>query len=154
MAAILKGSIALVTGAGGWIGSATVEAMLEAGAEVIATDLRAPEIGTWALAHDVTDEECWQRIAAIIEQRWGRLDVLVNNAGLLRLSTIEDETLASWRQQMAVNADALLSRTKRCCRCSRKRARPRRRCLYHQPLFHCGLIGATFMASYGELWRE
>jgi NAD(P)-dependent dehydrogenase (short-subunit alcohol dehydrogenase family) len=108
MGGVLEGAVALVTGAGGGIGGATVAAMIEAGAEVIATDLRAPEIGTLTLAHDVTDEHDWQRIAAAIQERWGRLDVLVNNAGIIKIATIEDHSLADWRRVMAVNADSML----------------------------------------------
>lgn len=68
MGGVLAGAVALVTGAGGGIGSATVVAMLEAGAEVIATDLRAPEIGTLTLAHDVTDEQDWHKLAATVQE--------------------------------------------------------------------------------------
>lgn len=108
MGGILEGTVALVTGAGGGIGGATVAAMLEAGAEVVATDLRAPEIGTLRLAHDVTDEQQWHVVADKIKDRWGRLDVLVNNAGIIKIATIEEHTLADWRRLMAVNADSLL----------------------------------------------
>ena len=55
MGGVLDGSVALVTGAGGGIGGATVAALLAAGAEVIATDIRAPSSGTLALAQYVTD---------------------------------------------------------------------------------------------------
>ncbi|MFS0735919.1 SDR family oxidoreductase [Sphingomonas sp. 1P06PA] len=105
---VMDGAVALVTGAGGGIGSATVAALIDAGAEVVATDLRAPDCGTLNLAHDVADAEDWARVAAAIEQRWGRLDCLVNNAGIATISTIEENSIAEWRRQMSVNVDSLL----------------------------------------------
>src|ERR1700754_2086361 len=77
MSGVLDGAVALVTGAGGGIGGATVKAMLAAGAEVIATDLAAPTGGTLNLAQNVTDEAGWADLARAIERRWGRLDCLV-----------------------------------------------------------------------------
>ncbi len=105
---VLEGSVALVTGAGGGIGAATVAALLAEGAEVIATDLRAPSAGTLTCAHDVTSEADWARIAGEIEARWGRLDCLVNNAAIATISAIEENSLADWRRQMTVNVDSLL----------------------------------------------
>jgi len=108
MGGVLEGAVALVTGAGGGIGSATVEAMLEAGAEVVATDLTAPSTGTLRLAHDVTDAEQWAAVADKIQERWGRLDVLVNNAGIIKIVSIEETTPADWQRMMAVNAESML----------------------------------------------
>ncbi|WP_144097573.1 SDR family oxidoreductase [Croceicoccus sediminis] len=108
MGGVLEGTVALVTGAGGGIGSATVKAMMDAGAEVIATDLQAPAGGTLSLAHDVTDQAQWQQVADTIRDRWGRLDVLVNNAGTVKIASIEQTTIEDWRRMMAVNAEAIL----------------------------------------------
>lgn len=108
MAGVLDGAVALVTGAGGGIGAATVRAMIDAGAEVVATDLRAPAGGTLDIAQDVTSSEDWARVAKEIGDRWGRLDCLVNNAGLATISTIEENSLEDWRRQMSVNVDSML----------------------------------------------
>jgi NAD(P)-dependent dehydrogenase (short-subunit alcohol dehydrogenase family) len=108
MAGVLDGVVALVTGAGGGIGSATVAAMLEGRREVVATDLTAPTGGTLNLAQDVTSEADWAAVAAAVEQRWGRLDALVNNAGIAVVGTIEGTASADWRRQMAVNVDSML----------------------------------------------
>lgn len=104
----LDGTVALVTGAGGGIGGATVAALRAAGAEVIATDLATPTCGDLNLAQDVTDEGGWLALADMIEGRWGRLDALVNNAGIATVSPIADTDLALWRRQMAVNVDSML----------------------------------------------
>lgn len=103
----LKDSIALVTGAGGGIGRATVEALREASAEVIATDLKAPDCGNLNLAQDVTNEEGWRDLATEIERRYGRLDCLVNNAGIAVVATIAEDTLESWRKVQSVNVESI-----------------------------------------------
>jgi len=108
MGGVLDGNIVLVTGAGGGIGGATVTALRAAGATVIATDLRAPDGGDINLAHDVTSETDWARIAGEIESRFGTLDGLVNNAGIAIVARIEDETLESWRRLQAVNVESML----------------------------------------------
>lgn len=108
MAGMLEGSVALVTGAAGGIGNATVAAMIAAGAEVVATDLNAPGTGTLALSHDVTNPDDWAKVAAVIDKRWGRLDCLINNAGMAAICSIEENTLADWRRIMAVNVESML----------------------------------------------
>ena len=105
---VLDGTVALVTGAGGGIGGATVAAMRAAGAEVIATDLKAPSCGDINMAQDVTDEAGWESLASEIEKRWGRLDALINNAGIAIVSSIADNTIEMWRKQMAVNVESML----------------------------------------------
>lgn len=99
----LAGHIVLVTGAAGTLGRAIAAAVRAAGGTVIATDLRTAE-GV-DLAHDVTAEADWARVMAEIEARHGRLDGLVNNAGVVQLGSIEETSLADWRRVMAVNAD-------------------------------------------------
>ncbi len=107
----LAGTVALVTGAAGGIGSAICKALAEAGAEVIATDLpsipaaKRPE-GHW-IDLDVTDEAAWDRAVAEVQARHGRLDILVNNAGIDVIEKFEDMTLQSWRRTQAVNVDGV-----------------------------------------------
>lgn len=108
MAGVLEGTVALITGAAGGIGAATARALVDAGAEVLATDLRVPESGTHNMAQDVTDEAAWDAMAGEVERRWGRLDILVNNAGIATVGSIENSTTAEWRRQMAVNVDSML----------------------------------------------
>jgi 3(or 17)beta-hydroxysteroid dehydrogenase len=60
-----------------------------------------------ALHHDVSRPEDWDAIAASVRDTEGRLDVLVNNAGIAPIGTIESANLDQWRACMAVNADGV-----------------------------------------------
>jgi 3(or 17)beta-hydroxysteroid dehydrogenase len=55
----------------------------------------------------VRDEEAWARLISDTESRFGKLDVLVNNAGIIVVATIEDTTLEQWRRTHAVNAEGV-----------------------------------------------
>ncbi|WP_156680935.1 SDR family oxidoreductase [Sphingomonas profundi] len=101
----LEGSVALVTGASGGIGAATVAAIRAAGGEAIATDVRESE---GVIAHDVTSEADWQRIADMIAEKHGRLDCLVNNAGISIVESVESNSLAAWRRVQAINVESIL----------------------------------------------
>ena len=101
----LTGHIVLITGAAGTLGRATAEAVRAAGGTVLATDL-SPGDGI-DLAHDVTSEGDWAAVIAECGSRHGRLDGLVNNAGVVHVGSIEDTSLADWKRVMAVNADGV-----------------------------------------------
>ena len=101
----LTGHVVLITGAAGTLGRATADAVRAAGGTVFATDI-APGDGIDA-AHDVTSEADWARVIAAAGARHGRLDGLVNNAGIVRLGSVEDTSFEDWRQVMAVNADGV-----------------------------------------------
>ncbi len=103
----LSGKVALVTGAAGGIGRATVAALAAAGAKVAASDLDAPALpgAALALAQDITREDHWQRAFGAIESELGGLDILVNNAGIALVKDIEATTLEEWRRVIAVNLD-------------------------------------------------
>jgi NAD(P)-dependent dehydrogenase (short-subunit alcohol dehydrogenase family) len=82
--------VALVTGAGGGLGDATCRALRAAGFHVVATDRSLDLLGAFdgvdgytALALDVTDTEATRKVAAAVGATFGRLDVLVNNAGII-----------------------------------------------------------------------
>jgi 3(or 17)beta-hydroxysteroid dehydrogenase len=107
--------IAIVTGAAGGIGTATCRLLAEGGARVIATDLReAPGERLAAaidaaggriryLRHDVTDDAQWREVLDATLAAHGRLDVLVNNAGLFLHGRTEDADLASIARLFDVN---------------------------------------------------
>jgi NAD(P)-dependent dehydrogenase (short-subunit alcohol dehydrogenase family) len=99
----LKDKIILVTGAAGAIGSAVGEAVVRAGGFVVATDMAGREGIDHAL--DVTSEEDWVRVMAAVETRAGRLDGLVNCAGVAALGSIEETDYATFRKVIAVNLD-------------------------------------------------
>lgn len=111
----LSGTVALVTGARGGIGAATVLALSEAGAKVIATDRDEQAEITGAALYlplDVTREDAWTAVLDRIEQTYGRLDILVNNAGISLTTTIEKTTTAAFEKIMAVNVTGVFLGTK------------------------------------------
>lgn len=99
----LDGCIVLVTGAAGTLGR-TISATIEArGGTAVRSDLA----GRADLPLDVTSEADWVAAIAEVERRHGRLDGLVNNAGLVMVGDVEQTSLADWRRLMAVNADGV-----------------------------------------------
>jgi NAD(P)-dependent dehydrogenase (short-subunit alcohol dehydrogenase family) len=101
----LNDRIVLVTGALGTLGSAMCAAIEAAGGTAIRTDLAAR--GAVDIALDVTSEEDWLAAMTEVERRRGRLDGLVNNAGVCPVGDVEQTSLAEWRRTMAVNADGV-----------------------------------------------
>jgi 3(or 17)beta-hydroxysteroid dehydrogenase len=99
----LGGKIVLISGAAGAVGAAMVTAATAAGATAIASDLKAGNGVDIAL--DVTSEADWQRVAGDIERRFGRLDGLVNAAGIVVLGNVETLDFAAWRRVLSVNLD-------------------------------------------------
>jgi NAD(P)-dependent dehydrogenase (short-subunit alcohol dehydrogenase family) len=99
----LNNKIVLVTGAAGAIGAAIVAAVKRAGGSAIASDLAGrPGID---MTLDVTAEANWQRAIAEIQQKHGRLDGLVNAAGIAAVGNIEKTDFATWKRVLAVNLD-------------------------------------------------
>jgi NAD(P)-dependent dehydrogenase (short-subunit alcohol dehydrogenase family) len=99
----LTNKIVLIAGAAGAIGAAVAVAVKSAGGTAIATDL-VSSAGIDA-ALDVTAEADWQRVTADIERKHGRLDGLVNAAGIAALGSIEKTDFATWRRVLAINLD-------------------------------------------------
>jgi 3(or 17)beta-hydroxysteroid dehydrogenase len=112
----VQGKVALVTGGASGIGRAIAELLAEEGAAVIVADLasRQSENAVSALAQrgsfralDVTREDAWIDVTDAAVSEFGRLDVLVNNAGIALLKDIEATTLEEWRSLMAVNLEGV-----------------------------------------------
>jgi 3(or 17)beta-hydroxysteroid dehydrogenase len=99
----LKDKIVLVTGAAGAVGQAVAAAVKREGGVAITTDLAQRTGVDHAL--DVTSEADWQTALGEVERAHGRLDGLVNAAGIALLANIEDTDYASWRRVLAVNLD-------------------------------------------------
>jgi NAD(P)-dependent dehydrogenase (short-subunit alcohol dehydrogenase family) len=100
--AALAGKVALVTGAASGIGAAT-KALFEAeGAGVLGTDIRA---SGELFRHDVTDEAQWAAAVAECVARFGRLDILVSNAGTAQAGPIVELDLATFREQSRVHVE-------------------------------------------------
>jgi len=119
MAGRVAGKVALVTGGASGIGRGCAERLAQEGAVVVLTDIqdhKGPEVvdaiataGGRAeyLHHDVTDEQAWIDVVDQVKARHGRLDVLVNNAGVGLGGMITEMSLETWRQQTAVNLDGV-----------------------------------------------
>ncbi len=103
----LDGRVALVTGAAGNIGQAVCDALRRAGADVHGTDLAA-DAARAIEPMDVTCERDWAETIARVEARSGRLDVLVNNAGIAPMARIADTTREEWRRCFAINVESAL----------------------------------------------
>lgn len=120
----VEGKIALITGGSRGLGEATGRLLAKEGATVILTDLLdkegealaasiISEGGTAEYIHqDVTDEAVWDTIVSGIVNRHGRLDVVVNNAGIVLDANVEDTTLEGWRHVNAINSEAVFLGTR------------------------------------------
>src|SRR5262249_34388764 len=112
----LAGKVALISGGARGMGAAEARLFAREGAQVVVGDVldaegRGVEAeikakgGEAVFARlDVTSESDWQRAVGLAQSRFGRLNVLVNNAGIGGGARIEDTTLEEWDRMMAVNA--------------------------------------------------
>jgi 3(or 17)beta-hydroxysteroid dehydrogenase len=131
----VQGKVALVTGASLGIGRAAAELLCREGAKVVLTDVLDDEGQAVAaslvevvgeaifLHHDVADEAQWEQVIAATIDRFGRLDVLVNNAGVGWGGPPEEETLERWRKLMSVNLDGVFLGTKHAIRAMKANGR-------------------------------
>ncbi|HEX7111695.1 MAG TPA: SDR family NAD(P)-dependent oxidoreductase [Mizugakiibacter sp.] len=119
----LKDRIALVTGASSGIGAATARALARAGARVALAARRRERLDALAaeiadgggealvLEADLAREEEARRCVADTERAFGRLGILVNNAGVMYLEPIEEADLARWRRMFELNVLGLIAAT-------------------------------------------
>jgi len=115
----VSGKVALVTGGAIGIGRACALALSREGATVVVTDIQttagrecAAEIEkaggeTLFLEHDTTSEDAWIAVAAEIKARFGKLHILVNNAGIAVPGLVTEMSLADWKKQHAVNVEGV-----------------------------------------------
>jgi NAD(P)-dependent dehydrogenase (short-subunit alcohol dehydrogenase family) len=108
MADRLAGKVALVTGAAGGMGHTTAQLFAAEGAAVIAGDIKDPDPpftdpNIQATRLDVTQAESWRTVVAAVVERHGRLDVLINNAGVIAYEPIEELDLDAWHAIIAVD---------------------------------------------------
>jgi NAD(P)-dependent dehydrogenase (short-subunit alcohol dehydrogenase family) len=115
-----EGLVAVVTGGGSGIGLATVRLLAARGTRVAALDLDPSAAGEpvegaerpLALVADVTDDASVAAAVAAVAERWGGLDVLVNNAGIGAQGTVEDNPLEEWRRVLDVNLLGMVRTTR------------------------------------------
>ena len=112
----LDGQVALVTGAAGGIGLAVARLFVAEGARVMLADINAEGVAreagalgdaAGAITLDVTDEAAWRTAIKATTERFGKLNILVNNAGISEPGTIEDTSTELWRRIMAINLDSV-----------------------------------------------
>ena len=110
----VQGKVVIVTGGASGVGREDALLFAREGARVVVTDVNeaggravAAEIGDAALflRHDIASEADWKQVVETTVARFGRLDVLVNNAAILQIGSIEDTTLEMWQEVQRVNAD-------------------------------------------------
>ncbi len=99
------GKVALVTGGRSGIGWACARRLAAEGAQVFTAQRKSAEAFE-SLEADLADPSAPKRIVAEIASRAGRLDVLVNNAGVMQEATAEEMSLADWQHTLAINLTA------------------------------------------------
>lgn len=104
----LKGRVAVVTGAGGGLGSAIAQRLHAMGASVVLAGIEAPTAlpspDCMGVACDIADSEAVQAMGQAVQARYGRCDILVNNAGTKALpASLEDLPIADWDKVFDVN---------------------------------------------------
>lgn len=115
----VKGKVAVVTGAGSGIGQASALLLAKEGAKVVATDINETSGRAVAerirkeggdsifLKHDVANEDSWKEVIKATLAKFGKLDVLVNNAGIVISKPIDQYTLEEWRYVMSIDLDGV-----------------------------------------------
>ncbi len=108
----VDGKVAIVTGGASGLGEADARLLAAEGARVVLTDINeeagraiAADIDAEFIRQDVSDEEGWSVLVDGVMDRHGRLDVLVNNAGIAVIANIERTTTEIWRRTLAVHLD-------------------------------------------------
>jgi 3(or 17)beta-hydroxysteroid dehydrogenase len=125
----LAGKVAIVTGAARGLGAAVVRLFVTEGAQVIVADV--DEVAGEQLARefpektvferlDVSLEPDWERVIAATINRFGKLDVLVNNAAVIEVGSIETQTTEQWRRVNSVIADGAFFGCKHAVRAMKK----------------------------------
>ena len=119
MAGRVEGKVALVTGAGSGLGAESARRLAREGAAVVLTDISAEAGQAVAdgiaddggkalfLTQNVADEDRWAEVVAQTLKTFGRLDVLVNNAGVAGGGPLLETTFEAWRQLMDINLDGV-----------------------------------------------
>jgi len=101
----LEGKVCVITGAAGGIGSATAAVFEREGATVVGVDLLEHSVGALSLTADLTSEDDVRSIYLTAKQRFGRIDVLFNNAGISPTddASVTETALAAYERVQATN---------------------------------------------------
>lgn len=109
----VQDKVVIVTGAASGLGAADARVLAAHGAKVVMTDINeaggraiAKEIDAHFVRQDVAEEAGWRTLIEDVVRRYGRLDGLVNNAGIAVAANIEKTTTEAWRRTLAIHLDA------------------------------------------------
>ena len=152
----LKGKVAFITGAGGGIGRAialrlagegcavAIMDLDRAGAEDTARSARAAGVKAAALQGDVAESTDVARCVRAAQEELGELDLLVNNAGVLPIGTVQDTSEEEWRRTFRVNVDGVFH----CCKAVSPAMVKRRQGRIINIASWFGKIGKPYNAAY------
>ena len=99
------GKVALITGGRSGIGLACAQKLSQKGYDVV-TAQRSPAVDFYSIEADFSESETPQKVIQQVIDRHGRLDVLINNAGIMLENTVEEMSLQDWNQTLTVNLTA------------------------------------------------
>jgi len=120
----VKNKVAVISGAASGLGKATSILLSKEGARVVLGDINETDGKKAAetinagggqavfVKLNVTDEKDWAQIVQIAAEKFGKLDILVNCAGIFHSKSVEDTTLDEWRRVLAINLDGVFLGTK------------------------------------------
>lgn len=122
----MKRKVVIVTGASSGIGRATAEKFVKAGSNVVATarsesalaglrkDCAAGKGELKIHLADLSEQSQIERLVSVVKDSFGRIDVLVNSAGIIQNGTIENTTVADWDKMMGINLRTVFCLTQMC----------------------------------------
>lgn len=105
----LAGKVALITGGASGLGKGIAQRFTEEGATTLITDIdpqgriAATQLGADFYEQDVRSEEGWQQVFAHMVERYGRVDIVVNNAGIFSNNPVDETPLDEWQRTLDVN---------------------------------------------------
>ena len=150
----LNNKIALVTGGASGLGAGIAQRFVEEGAQTIITDINprgqavAKSLGAEFLTQDVSAEQSWVDTIEQVVSRFGRIDVLVNNAGIFSSSPVDETLLEDWQRVMDVNLTGVFLGCKHAVRAMKKNTGATRGSIVNLSSV-VGLRGQLGGAAYG-----
>ncbi|MEU8076364.1 SDR family oxidoreductase [Catellatospora citrea] len=120
----LQGKVALVSGGANGIGHAVVELFAKEGATVVSGDITSPKEpfadGVESVRLDVTSEDEWASVVGDVVKKHGRLDVLINNAGIIAYEPLDELDMTNWEKMIAVDQTGVFLGMREAVRVMRK----------------------------------
>ena len=141
-----ENKVAIVTGGASGIGEATVARLVDEGARVTIADVNEPSSAPQGTRFVRTDVSSQEEVGAMVERtvgEWGKLDVIVNNAGIGALEITEQSDLATWERVFAINSTGVYL----CSRAAIPHLKQTRGSIVNTASIS-GLVGDFYMAAY------